>query len=155
MEKLVIDRRAADNKYLHKDFHMTIDISLDYVAEHFGENGVKDYLSTYSTAYYVPLVEKIKKEGLSALKDYFVSIYETEEASDAIAVSLKDNRLDVSTTYGPGIKHMKERQHTPSKYYIETTRTVYGTLAKNAGLDFVMDSYDAETGGAKFSFIKK
>ena len=155
MDKLVIDRKAADNKYLHKDFHLSTDLSLDYVADHFGEEGIKEYLSTYSTAYYVPLVAKIKKEGLSALKDYFISIYEIEEASDAISASLDGDRLDIVTTYSPAVMHMLKRDHTPSKWYIETTRTVYGTIAANAGLDFSLEAYDAKTGAAKFHFVKK
>ena len=155
MEKLVIDRKAADNKYLHKDFHLSTDLSLDYVAEHFGEKGVKEYLSTYSTAYYIPLVAKIKKDGLTALKEYFLAIYEIEEASDAISASLAGNRLEIVTTYSPAVMHMLKREHKPSKWYIETTRTVYGTIARNAGLDFSLEAYDAKTGAATFHFIKK
>ena len=42
MAKRVMDRRAADNKYLHRDFHVSGDLGIQYVGERYGDNGVKN-----------------------------------------------------------------------------------------------------------------
>ena len=33
---LQMERKASDNKYLHKDFHVTLDLGITYIGEHFG-----------------------------------------------------------------------------------------------------------------------
>ena len=55
MAKQVMDRKASDNKYLHKDFHVTLDIGIDYIGKHYGEDAVKEYLIRFADAYYRPM----------------------------------------------------------------------------------------------------
>ena len=43
----VMDRRAADNKYLHRDFHISNDLGAAYIAEKYGPEGVDEYLRTF------------------------------------------------------------------------------------------------------------
>jgi hypothetical protein len=155
MEKLFMDRRASDNKYLHKDFHLSIDLSIDYVGRHFGDHGVRLYLARYATAYYVPLVGSIRKDGLKPLMEYFRDLYAEEGASDAIGFDMEENRLLVHVAYCPGVKFMTEKGHVPSAWHVETIRTVYGTLARDAGLDFEYENYDEKTGAVRLTFRTK
>ena len=65
--KIVVDMKADDNKYLHRDFHLLGDLALEYCAQEYGEDGVKSFLSEYVKHYYSPVIKKIKENGISEL----------------------------------------------------------------------------------------
>ena len=149
-----MDKRASENKYLHRDFHISADKGLRYVAEKYGDDGVKEYLQTFAARYYAPLIGDIKSNGLSAVAEHLKSVYFIEEAPDALELSLTDNRLDVHVLYSPAIRYMNKACYTPSRWYAEQTRTVFGTVADLASISFVMTAYNEKTGEAEYSFSK-
>ena len=155
MAKLVMDRRAADNKYLHRDFHVSGDTGLAYVGAHYGDNGVKEYLRRFASAQYAPLAARVKEEGLAALKAHIEQIYEIEEAAEAARMMLDADTLAVEIAWCPGVKYMKSIGHTPSKWYVELTRTVNETIADMADLGFELISYDPEDGAASYRFFRR
>lgn len=155
MAKLVMDRRAADNKYLHRDFHVSGDNGLRYVGTLYGDNGVKEYLRRFALAYYAPLAQAIRKEGLQALQAHIAGIYEGEEAADAVFMRLEESALQVDIAYCPGIAYMRSIGYTPSPWYIELTRTVNEVIADMADLAFELLSYEATDGKASYRFYKR
>lgn len=155
MQKITMKRKASDNKYLHRDFHVSADIGIAYVGNNFGDEAVIEYLSRFAVAYYKPLIENIKEQGLVAIKNWIEKTYEKEEASDAVKISLDNDKIVVEVLYCPAIKAMKEQGHIPSKWYKYTTSTVNQVIAENSGLVFLMDGYNELTGKTKYSFIKK
>ena len=156
----VMDRRAADNKYLHRDFHVTNDLGVTYIAEKYGPEGVDEYLRTFADGFYGPLTEKIKAEGLAAMEAHIKEIYEIEEASDALTITRTGEKggkeeLSIALTYCPAVRFMRAHGHVPSPYYRRLTETVDDEIAKNAGYGFEMLSYDEETGAASYRFFTK
>ena len=154
-EHLFINRKASDNKYLHRDFHVTADSGIRYVGENFGDQGVKEYLTDFAKSFYCKHAEEIKVRGLIALDEYFHKIFDAEERSDYIKTTLTDNRLDVEVVKCPALEFFYESGYTPSKWYGQTTKAVYPVLAEMADLNFELYHYDEKTGNAKYSFIKK
>ena len=153
--KHVMDRKAADNKYLHRDFHVSGDIGLAYVGVHYGDNGVREYVRTFATRQYAPLIAKIKEDGLSALRDHILSIYEIEEAPDCVKTTLSEDELLVEVSACPGVTFMKKSGHEPSKWYIELTRSVNEQIADDADLGFELFDYDTETGATSYRFFRR
>lgn len=51
----------------------------------------------------------------------------------------------------PVIEYMHSLNQEPSEYYVEETRTVYATIARECGYDFTLEYYNAD-GGTKFIF---
>ncbi|HHW32488.1 MAG TPA: hypothetical protein GXX20_12605 [Clostridiaceae bacterium] len=151
----VMDRRASDNKYLHRDFHISADIGIAYVGEKYGDNGVKEYLRKFASAYYAPLVDDIKKRGLIALKEHIEKIYEAEEYSEHLKIEMSKNQLIVDVDSCPGVTYMKKQGHIPSKWYIEATRTVNETIADLADISFELLFYNEENGSAKYRFFTR
>ena len=147
MEKLVMERRAYDNKYLHRDFHATMDIGVAYIGDHFGEEKVDAYLAQYVKTRYTPMT-------LQQLQDYFVAIYKAEEAETWLHTELKDGKLSVKIDRCPGLDYLNAHGGA-SKWYYKTTTVLYAELAKLCGLEFQMGSYDATTGEADFAFVEK
>lgn len=152
MSSLRVVKKPADNKYLHRDFHILCDFGLSYVAEKHGEQGVKDYLEQLAETYYTPLIEDIKHNGLMPVKEYLLTVYEAEEASDALSLTTGDGTIDVKVKWCPAVRYMKSNGHNPSKWYVETTSVLYQAIADLAGVGFRLDSYDPENGAAEFCF---
>ena len=147
----VMDMKASDNKYLHRDFHFHGDLALRYLGEHFGENGVRSFLTDYVNNFYAPLLEDGKKRGLIALKEWIERLYTVEEASDLLDCALEEGKLTVKIAESPAIRHLRATGTEPCKYYIEQTRTLYAAMADSLGVSFNLDYYD-DTGKAEFTF---
>ena len=152
---LVMERKASDNKYLHRDFHVTADIGISYVGEHYGDAGVREYLQAYAHSFYSKLASRIRTEGLSALSDYLSGIFEREERQSYIQTELSADALRVKIEKCPAIEAMRALGHTPSVWYSETTKTVYSALAEMAEVTFELVSYCEDTGAAEYIFRKK
>ena len=156
MEKLVMDRKAADNKYLHRDFHLSMDIGVEYVGMKYGDNGVKEYLYKFGKEYFAPLIEEVKKSGLAALKQSIEKTYEIEERLDVVTCTMtEDKELLVAISECPAVTFMKKSGRTPSKYYKYTTITVNEAIADGADLGFEMLGYDEENGKASYRFFRR
>ena len=95
MAKIEMERKAADNKYLHRDFHISADNGVEYVGNKYGDTGVKEFLTQFAKAYFIPLVKEYKEKGLFAIKNYIENVYKIEEAENAINVSLTNSSLNV------------------------------------------------------------
>ena len=154
-EKLVMDVKAADNEYFHRDFHISGERGLRYVGEKYGDADVVAYLTQFTKAYYSPLIAKIKENGLAEMKAHIENIYSVEKSPENVKCALTDTELRVTVTECPGVKYMKESGYEPSKWYIEDTRTVNAVIAEESGYGFELISYDAENGAAEYRFFVK
>ena len=146
MTKLVMERKSSDNKYLHRDFHISTDNGIGYVGEKYGDIGVEELLREFSSKYFQKLVNQYSEQGLVALKEYIENIYATEESEDAVEIEFSEKTLSVKVKYCPAVRYMKSQGHTPSKWYKMTTSVVYDQLAKDCGIHFEMGAYNEENG---------
>ena len=150
----VVDLSSEDNKYLHRDFHLLGDNAIKYCADKYGKGAEVEFLEDFTRNYYSPVIERAKRDGLVAIKDWLLHTYEIEEASELLHTELSENRLFVTVDRSPVIEYMRTLSKEPSEYYIEQTRTVYRTVASLSGFSFTLVRYD-EDGGAEFIFEKK
>lgn len=142
-------------KYLHRDFHMSMALGMEYIAKHYGEEGLKEYLAQFTLAFHKPLLEKVRETGLVAIAEYLRWLYTEEEAEDALEMKVTEDTVDVTIHYCPAVKHLNFREYSPRESFAAGTTVVYETVAKESGLGFEMISYDHATGAAKFRFFKK
>ena len=70
MPKLVMERKASDNKYLHRDFHISSDNGISYVGDKYGDIGVENFLRKFAKSYFQLLVVEVREKGLIAIKEY-------------------------------------------------------------------------------------
>ena len=149
-----MDRKAADNKYLHRDFHVSSDAGLAYVGRRWGDSGVQEYLQRFTVSWYSPLIAEIKTRGLMALQEHMEKIYSTEDALEVLHILKSENELHITVDRCPGVSYMRSTGYEPSPWYRELTSTVNRIIAKESGLQFEMISYDDETGKAVYRFYK-
>lgn len=153
-DTLIMDRKAADNEYFHRDFHSSMNMGIDYVGENYGLPAVEEFLTLYTKHVYGPVFEAIKEQGLAAIEAKILDTYQKEHAEDAVSTSLENDVLRVTVTYCPAVKHLLSTGRTVSKWYPYTTETVMKTLAEAGGFRFSMDSYNPATGAAEYRFFK-
>ena len=121
-----MDRRASDNEYLHKDFHIALNHAIDYLHGNYGEDAVRDYLSRFTKVYYAPLISDLKTRGLVALKDHFEKIYSIEGGD--VDIVLNDDVLIIKVNKCPVMEHFKKNNVKAAELFHETTRTVNEAL---------------------------
>ncbi len=151
----IMDRKASDNEYFHKDFHSSMNMGIHYLGTKYGIDTVREYLTRYTTNVYKNLINDIKSRGLYAIEDKILDTYAKEKAQAAVKISRLDNGLKVEVEYCPAVKHLKATGRDVSVWYRYTTEFVMEELAKSADCEFSMLCYDEDTGAASYEFHRK
>ena len=154
MTKETMVRRAADNPYLHRDFHNILNLGLDYLEKEYGPAAVVGYLTDYAAHFHSPETAEIQKEGLSAVREIFQRTYAAEDAADVLAFEEKPGALFVRVAECPAVKHIKKLGDVPSRYYALTTSAVWREIVRRTDIGFEPLFYDPATGAAEYLFYE-
>lgn len=149
----VFERKAADNKYLHRDFHISMNMLMEYISNRFGRAALTDYLKTFSKEFHKQRKTKLSTEGLSALKDYFEKIYSEEEWK--VEIDFSQDKLILKQNACPGISYIRSKGFEPIKQYIETYTTVYHELCKGTPYEYEMVGFNDKTGACTQVFKRR
>ena len=142
--KEVMRRQAADNAYLHKDFHGALSCGIEYLHEHFGEKAVRDYLREFALAFYAPLRQALREKGLGALKAHFEAVYR-QEGGEA-RFELSEHELVIRVAACPAVQHMRAHGQPVARLFHETTRTVNEALCEGTPYVAELVEYEPQTG---------
>ena len=113
MTREVLHRSAADNEYLHKDFHGALSTGIEYLQQHYGASAVREYLWQFASTFYAPLTADINTRGLAALQEHLQRIYEQEGGE--ISITMTRNSLSSPwEVKGRGCKAANGRQSSGS-----------------------------------------
>ena len=148
----IMDRRAADNEYFHRDFHSSVNRGINYVGEKYGIDWVKEYLTTYTKNVYGKEIADIKNRGLDAIADKIKDTYQKEKCPDALTLIREDNSLTVKIAYCPAVKHLRSIGREVYPWFRYTTEFVMEALANEANAIFTMISYNEDDGAAEYRF---
>jgi len=146
-------RKAADNVYLHKDFHGALSNGIQFIHEKYGAEAVRQYLRQFVEAYYAPLKAEIKRRGLAALKDYFEKMYQAEGGVIHLACSADELRLEVEAC--PAVTHMRAHGYKVAGLFYETTKTVNEVLCESTPFAAELISYDQADGHSIQRFYRR
>lgn len=150
----ILDRRASDNEYFHRDFHRGTNQAVKFMMEKHGEEALKDYLKQYTLSAYAQLMEKVKRNGLREIFEMLVDTYDREKAADALDLTLSDKELLVEIAYCPAVRYYHSAGISVAPGYVYTTSVVMQTIAQQTGYQFEMLRYDETTGAAQYRFFK-
>lgn len=148
----IMDRKAADNEYFHRDFHSSMNMGIEYIGEHYGQSGVKSFLTQYTNHVYTPVQKAMQADGLNAIRAKIEDTYQKEKASDLLCMKQDANSLQIRILECPAVRHLHETGRTVSRWYRYTTEYVMAELARLGGYSFRMESYDEQTGAAEYRF---
>lgn len=153
MPKEVMERRASDNEYLHRDFHGALSSALIYLEERFGQDAVREYLREFARAYYAPLREELLARGLPAIAERLRRVYEIEGGEARL--TLTGDELIVEVAACPAVAHMRARGYAVSPMWRETIRSVNEGICAGTPWDFELLHYCEQTGASRGRFLRR
>lgn len=153
MPKEVMERRASDNEYLHKDFHGALSSALIYLEERFGAEAVREYLRGFAREYYAPVREEMAERGLEAVADRLRRVY-AEEGAD-VRLELSGDTLTVEVEACPAVTHMRASGYEVAPLWSETIRSVNEALCEGTAYQFELLEYCGETGASVGRFSRR
>lgn len=151
----ILQYKSSNLAYLHRDFHSSMNMGVEFVGKEYGEQALIEYLQMYTKHYYVREIEAIRDRPFGVIAGMIRTTYEKEQASDVLHIAEDETSLVVRIDFCPAVKHLHDTGRIVSKWFPYTTSAVMQTMADVANLTFSMDAYDEETGAAKYSFRKK
>ena len=153
MSKQTLMRKASDNPYFHKDFHIALNYGINYLHKNFGEEAVREYLRQFASAYYSPLKRAIKEKGLLAIKEHYEKIYEIESAVNDMIFS--QDELIIHLSASPAVLHIKTNGHSVSPFFHETVTAVNKEICSNTPIDSEVIEYKQENGSYRLRFFRR
>lgn len=153
-DTLVMERKASDNEYFHRDFHSSMNSGIEYLGINYGMKEVAEFLVRYTKNVHCRIIENISREGLTAIRKHIEDTYRKEKAEDVLTIRMDETSLTVNVAYCPAVKYLHSTGRTISTWYRYTTIIVMKTFAEAGGFQFTMKSYDEETGATVYHFDK-
>jgi len=144
MAKQVMHRSAADNEYLHRDFHGALSVGIEYLHEQYGAEAVRQYLWQFARTFYAPLIEDLRRRGLVALEEHFRRIYAIEGGRVRFVRSEEELRIEVEAC--PAVTHMRRQGYPVARLFRETTDTVNQAICHGTPFGAELAEYDERTG---------
>jgi len=148
-------RHASDNEYLHKDFHGALNFALIYLEKHYGEQGVREYLTHFADQYYAPLNQSIKEKGLDALKDYMEKIYAIEGGEVEIRRQANPDSLEIHVTSCPAVAHIRSKGQDMSPLFQLTHEIVHACICRGTPFQSELIGYEPQTGACIQRFTRR
>ena len=152
MAKEVMRRSAADNEYLHKDFHYALSVCVEYVGRLYGAEAVREWLRRFAASWYAPLTADVKARGLIALKEHFERVYAIEEA--AIRIEQTEDELTLFVDQCPAVAHIRERGLPVAPLFHETSKSVNEAICEGTPFAAELVEYDERTGRSAQRFYR-
>ena len=155
-ETEVMDRKASDNEYFHRDFHSSMNMGIQYVGMNYGFEAITEYLTRFTKNVYRTVMENMKKYGLKALEEKILDTYVKEKALDAVETTLSETKdeLRVCVKYCPAVKYLRATGREVSEWYRYTTEVVMKVLADSIDCKLSVDFYDDLTGAMSYKIYK-
>lgn len=127
----VLECKATDNVYMHKDFHGVLCYGIKYVDEKYGPEATKEYLQQVGETVYAPLTDALQKDGLSALEKHWKDVFTKEEGK--FSISYEDDTLVLTVDECPAVAHLKKTNCFHTDRFCESTVVVNETVCHRAG----------------------
>ena len=127
----VMDRKAADNEYLHKDFHGGLCYGIKYLDENFGQDATTEYLQQVGLTFFKPLSEALKEQGLAALEKHWNDIFTKEDGK--FSMKYENDTLVLTVEQCPAVAHLKSKNLFCTERFCQTTAVVNEKICRQAG----------------------
>lgn len=118
--------RYQENNELHRDFHGTTDATLNYIAENFGVEALKEILRKTGRDVYKSIREKLARGDASELVEHLNWFFFREQGKYRLTANGGEIVFEVMEC--PAIRHLRKLGLAPSPYVCLQTSEV------NAGM---------------------
>ncbi len=128
---------------VHKDFHGALSFGLQFLEEHYGEEGRSEFLRELAGTVYKPLADKLRNTGLSALQEHWEMLFALE--GGGAECSYEGGTLVLTVKQCPAIHHMRRQGYAIAPHFCDHTGIVNEAVCQAAGYASSVE-YDQERG---------
>ena len=121
--------RYQENNELHRDFHGTTNTTIDYIANNYGVEALKEILRTTGRDVYKSIHDKLAKGDASELLEHLNWFYFREGAKYQLTVSPEEIVLEIFEC--PAIRHLKKLGVPISQHVCLQTSEVNAGMCEN------------------------
>ncbi|MCI5779579.1 MAG: hypothetical protein MR051_07195 [Lentisphaeria bacterium] len=121
--------RYQENNELHRDFHGTTNMTIEYIARKYGADALKEILRRTGREVYRSIREKLAKGDASELLEHLNWFYFREGAPYQLTVSADEIKMEVFEC--PAHKHLKTLGLPVSEYNCLQTSEVNAGMCEN------------------------
>ena len=129
--------RYQENNELHRDFHGTANTTLNYIAEHYGVEALKEILRKTGHDVYKSIREKLERGDTSELIEHLNWFFHREGAPYQLTVS--ENEIRFECFECPAQKHLKKLGLPVSPYSCLQTSEVNAGMCENTPWESSVD----------------
>jgi hypothetical protein len=116
---------------VHQDFHGALSYGLQFVEEHCGPAGLRDFLAGLADSVYRPLVDALRTRGLEALEDHWRTVFDLEQGE--IEMRRDGAALVLNVRRCPALHHMRAHGYAVADHFCEHTRITNEAICGAAG----------------------
>jgi len=139
---------------VHKDFHQVMSFLIKFLRENHDKEHTKNFFSKAASYIYKPLIERIRKNGLSEMEKHLKRVFDMEKGKYNLT-SKKDKEIIFKVKKCPAIRYLKKTGSEIDKNFCFcSTELVNKAIAKECGYNFSVD-YDQENGKCVQKFWKE
>jgi hypothetical protein len=151
-DEQVLEFRASDNKYLHKDFHCVLNYSLTYLTKTYGLKFTEEFLVRAAQTVFGPLIEKMQSDGLPAMESHIRNVFGNENGD--FETSSMPDQLVLRVKKCPAIEHLKKSGQLYDSTFCMSTVVVNQAICSMAGYEFQC-KFDTEQACCLQRFTRK
>ena len=111
---------------LHKDFHASCSLGMDFLVEKHGEKALAEVLYKMGTQVYASIHNKLKNDDPSELLEHLAYFYNREEAEFTLKVTESEIVLTVSSC--PAVAHVRQLGLPLSRHFCPATAMLNAAL---------------------------
>ncbi len=138
---------------IHKDFHYTLSLIIDFLKDNYGEDEMVRIMKEVTKSVYSPLIEELKKEGLTIIEKHMKELMELEKGKYEVEKNIDSIIFKINRC--PAIEHMKKNKMQISENFCRISTGLVSTeIAKAAEFKFSVN-YDQEKGKCIQKFWKE
>jgi predicted ArsR family transcriptional regulator len=122
--------RYQESNELHMDFHGTTNTTLDYIADNYGVEALKEILRKTGRDVYKSIHEKLLKGDASELLEHLNWFYFREKGKYQLTV--EENKIVLEVFECPAIRHLRKLGLEPSPHVCLQTSEVNAGMCENS-----------------------
>ncbi len=111
--------RYRETGELHRDFHASMNVTLEYVGSRYGRDALRKLFRTTAYQVYRSIYEKLKAGDLSELVEHWRYFMDREGADYSLEVT--DEMVVMRVRQCPAVAHLHKLGLTPSKFFCDQT----------------------------------
>lgn len=150
--KKVLDCKASDHEYLHRDFHGAFCYGIKHLDDTYGPEALTEYLTRFGRVYFKDLIDDLRTQGLSALEKHWRDLFALEGGRTELRYDGDVLVLEVKEC--PAVTHMTQRGVFFTDRFCESTVVLNEVICHSAGYQCSCD-YEPGQGRCAQRFWKE